>query len=137
MIEFGDIFTCNTARSLFFAQDLWGPYPTVLAEGKPPPEPPPDSTGAAYSARNTLTIMSEMFDERFGQANRGIEDQQHLWTGPSDKFLSEIGEYFTLLWMGWSSGLNSIHPGSTFEAPIGLIKKTSTNKATRKSVTYK
>ena len=28
--------------------------------------------------------------------------------------------------MGWSPGLNSIHPGSTSEAPIGLIKKTST-----------
>ena len=28
--------------------------------------------------------------------------------------------------MGWSPGLNSIHPGSTSEAPIGLIKKTNT-----------
>ena len=83
MIEFGDIFTCNTARSLFFAQDLWGPYPTALAEGKPPPEPPPDSTGAAYYARKTLTIMSQTFDERFGQASRGVEDQQPLWTVPA------------------------------------------------------
>ena len=97
MIEFGDIFTCNTARSLLFAQDLWGPYPTALAEGKPPPEPPPDSTGAAYSARKTLTIMSQTFDERFGQASRGIDDQQPLWTGPSDNFLSEIGGYFILV----------------------------------------
>ena len=91
MIEFGDIFTFNTALSLLFPQDLWGPYLTALAEGKPPPELPPDSTGAAYSARKTLTIMSQMFDERFGQASRGIDDQQPLWTGPSDNFLSKIG----------------------------------------------
>ena len=30
--------------------------------------------------------------------------------------------------MGWSPGLNSIHPGSTSEAPVGSIKKTSTKK---------
>ena len=30
--------------------------------------------------------------------------------------------------MGWSPGLKSIHPGSTSEAPIGLIKKTSTRE---------
>ena len=32
--------------------------------------------------------------------------------------------------MGWSPGLNSIHPGSTSKAPAGLIKKTSTNEKT-------
>ena len=32
--------------------------------------------------------------------------------------------------MGWFPDLNSIHPGSTPEAPIGLIKKTSTRAFT-------
>ena len=35
--------------------------------------------------------------------------------------------------MGLSPGLKSIHPGSTFEAPIGLIKKTSTKHQRRKN----
>ena len=30
--------------------------------------------------------------------------------------------------MGWSPGLKSIQPGTTFEAPIGFIKKTIANK---------
>ena len=47
MIECGDTFTFNTARSLIFDRALWGPYPSALAEGKPPPEPPPDSEGHA------------------------------------------------------------------------------------------
>ena len=74
MIEFGDIFTFNTARSLLFAQDLWGPYLTALAEGKPPPEPPPDSKGhvhvqmspskgAAYFVRQTLAIAIQLWDD--------------------------------------------------------------------------
>jgi len=37
--------------------------------------------------------------------------------------------------MGWSPGFKSIHPGPTFEAPIGLIKKTRTNKAKAKAKT--
>ena len=74
MIELGDIFTFNTARSLLFAQDLWGPYLTALAEGKPPPEPPPDSKGhvhaqmspskgAAYFVRQTLAITIQLWDD--------------------------------------------------------------------------
>ena len=106
-----DIFTFNTDGSLTLAaQDLWGPYLTALAEGKPPPKPPPDSerhaepilifvffistqivstrqklsltTGAAYFARQTLAITIQIFDECFGQASRASEDQQSLWTGP-------------------------------------------------------
>ena len=74
MIEFGDIFTFNTARSLLFAQDLWGPSLTALAEGKPPPEPPPDSKGhvhvqmspskgAAYFVRQTIAITTQLWDD--------------------------------------------------------------------------
>ena len=47
MIECDDTFTFTTARSLIFDRALWGPYPSALAEGKPPPEPPPDSEGHA------------------------------------------------------------------------------------------
>ena len=36
--------------------------------------------------------------------------------------------------MGWSPGLKSIHPGSTSEAPIGLIKKTSTKDKHQKEL---
>ena len=41
MIECDDTFTFTTARSLIFDRALWGPYPSALAEGKPPAEPPP------------------------------------------------------------------------------------------------
>ena len=43
MIEFNDIFTFNADGSLILAQDRWNPYLAALTEGKPPPEPPPDS----------------------------------------------------------------------------------------------
>ena len=72
LVGFDDIFTFNTDRSLLFAQDLWGPYLTALAEGKPPPEPPPDSKGhvnaqmspskgAASFVRQTLAITIQLF----------------------------------------------------------------------------
>ena len=38
--------------------------------------------------------------------------------------------------MGWSPGLNSIRPGSTPEAPIGLLKKTNTSGGSSSSISF-